>query len=154
MSQNFNTALLPPAAQILLQGVKDRLDTYVEKMSPGKTISTADGAFQQTQLWQGVIKTLLQQPPDIFMIGWGLVLDMFHEHRTGAFSAAYINRFREEIKLTSSERRNFERLVHLAYVTAEKRTRALALKQLDINVILAGLPSEEQRQKVLGFYQL
>lgn len=154
MSQNFNSSLLPPEAQIHLNSVQDRLNTYVEKMSPGKTISPADGVFQQTQLWQGVIKFLLQQPPAVFMAGWALFLQAVAEYRTGAFSPAYINRFREEIKLTTTERRNYERLMHLAYVTAEKRTRALALRQIDLKVVLAGLPTEEQRQKLLGFYQL
>ena len=154
MSQTFNTSILSPESQILLKTVQDRLNAYIETMAPGKAISAVDGAFQQTQLWQGVIKFLLQQPPEVFMVGWAVFLDSVAAHRTGAFSPAYINRFREDLKLTLIERRNFERMVHLAYVTAEKRTRTLALKQVDINVILAGLPSEEQRQKVLGFYQL
>lgn len=154
MSNHISNALLPPEAQIHLRAVEDRLKTYVETMAPGRVLSAQDGAFQQTQLWQGVINFLLQQPAEVFMAGWAHLLEVINENRGACFSPAYINRFRENVRMTLPERRNFERLMHLAMQTSDRRSRALALRQIDMNVILAGLPSESQRQKLVGFYQL
>lgn len=150
----FASSLLPPEAQLVLKSVDDRLTEYVTKMAPGVRITSNDGGFQQRQLWQGVIQTLLKQRADVFLVGWAHFLKVVAENRAGVFSPAYMNRFREELTLTVTERRNFERMLHLAYVTAEQRTRVLSMKQLDMHQILSGLPSEDQRQKVTAFYEL
>lgn len=154
MSNAFQTSLLPPEGQLAIQSVKDRLAEYVEKMAPGRPISTQDGAFQQRQLWQGVICHLLKQPAQVFIIGWAEFLKVVNENRKGCFSAGYINRFQDDLRLNMSERRNLQRLLHLAYVTADGGTRRLAMKQVDIHQILAGLTDEAQRQKVIAFYEL
>lgn len=154
MSNTFSTSLLPPEAQVLLKSVEDRLQEYISKMSPGMIISNADGALQQKLLWQGVLNFLLQQPPQIFLQGWTIFLKSVQDNRTGAFSPAYVNRFREDLKMTLVDRRNFERLIHLAYTTCDPRTRALTMKQIDMNQILAMLPNENMRQKIIAFYQL
>jgi len=151
---NFNSALLPPEAQILLQTVQDRLNQYIEKMSPGVRITETDGAFQQQQLWNGVIYFLLQQPPQIFVAGWTLFLQKVLEHRTGCFSPMYINRFRENLKLPLDQRRNYERMVHLAYTTCDPKARTLSMKQIDMHQILSMLPREDMRQKIIAFYSL
>jgi hypothetical protein len=149
-----SSALLPPDVQILLQTMEDRLNNYIEAMSPGVRITNVDGSFQQRQLWIGVIKFLLEQPPQIFIAGWGLFLKKVLEHRQGCFSPMYINRFREELKLPLEERRNYERMIHLAYTTCDTRSRVLSMKQIDMNQILSMLPREDQRQKIIAFYQL
>lgn len=153
MSNPLATALLPPASQTLLAGVQDRLTEYVEKMAVARPISASDGAFQQSQLWRGVINQLLQQSPEVFNIGWAYFLSVVLTHREGCFSPAYFNRFRDNLKLTIDERRSFERLLHLAYITADPLSRQLALKQVDFNQILARLSNENQRQLLIGFYQ-
>ncbi len=154
MSNSPNVNLFPPDVQIMLTAAKDRLKEYAEKMAPGQRISTADGAYQQRQLWQGVILALLKLPPAAFLVGWKDFLDFVNEHRKGAFSPAYIHRFREETQLTITERRNFERLLHLAYISSEPRTRPLAMKQVDMHQILSLLPTEDMRQKFVEFYSL
>lgn len=149
-----NPILFPPEFQIQLQAAQDRLDEYVIKMAPGRPISSADGAFQQRQLWQGVILQLLKQPGPVFLRGWTDFLNFVHQHRAGAFSPAYIHRFREETQLGINDRRNFERLLHLAYVSADPKVRSLAMKQVDMNMILSQLPTEDMRQKFVEFYSL
>lgn len=151
---NANPLLFPPEYQIQLQSAQDRLDEYVIKMAPGRPISSADGAFQQRQLWQGVILQLLRLPAPVFLVGWRDFLKFVNQHRKGAFSPMYIHRFREETQLGINDRRNFERLLHLAYVTADASVRALSLKQLDMNQIMSLLPSEDMRQKFIEFYDL
>lgn len=151
---NFSSSLLPPEAQTILLTVEDRLNTYIEKMGPGVRITETDGAFQQQQLWNGVINFLLQQPPQVFMAGWQLFLGKVLEHRKGCFSPMYINRFRENLKLPLDQRRNFERLVHLAYTTCDPKARVLSMKQIDMKQILATLPREDMRQKIIAFYAL
>ena len=154
MSNPFTNAMLPPEAQTLLSAVKDRLAEYVDKMAPARPISKGDGAFQQTQLWRGVIKFLLGLEDQTFQVGWAYFLSVVLEHRNGCFGPAYVNRFREGLQLTIEERRNYERLLHLAYVTADPTARVLSMKQIDMNQILARLPSETLRQKLIAFYRL
>lgn len=154
MSTQFDNALLPPATQTIIATVKDRLKQYVEVMAPAKPVSTADGTFQQTQLWRGVVNYLLQQETSVFVVGWGVFLQVVREHRDGCFNAAHLHRFREHLLLAKEDRLNFERLLHLAQVTADPGARVLAMKQIDLNRILAGLPSEQMRQKILEFYRL
>lgn len=154
MSTPFQTSMLPPEGQLAIQSVKDRLTEYVEKMAPGRPISNADGAFQQRQLWQGVILHLLRQPAQVFVVGWAELLRVVNENRKGCFSPQYVNRFQEDLRLTMAERRSLQRLVHLAFVTADGGSRRLALKQVDLHQILSGLEDEDQRQKVISFYEL
>ena len=154
MSNPFTNAMLPPEAQTLLRAVQDRLAEYVLKMAPARPISQADGSFQQTQLWRGVINFLLNLDDQTFQVGWAYFLSVVLEHRNGCFGPGYVNRFREGMQLTIEERRNFERLIHLAYVTADPRTRVLSMKQLNMNQILARLPTETLRQKLIAFYSL
>lgn len=154
MSDTHSSSLLPPEAQLTLKTVEDRLNDYIEKMAPGRPTTSEEGAFQQKQLWQGVISFLLQQPAPIFIEGWKLFLKKVHENRSGAFSPMYVNRFREEIKLSIQDRRNNERLLHLAYTTCDARSRALMMRQIDMNQILSALPTEDMRQKIIAFYQL
>ena len=154
MTNHISNALLPPEAQVHLRAVEDRLKEYVDTMAPGRVLTAEAGAFQQTQLWQGVINFLLQQPPEVFMAGWAHFLDVVNQNREACFNPAYVNRFRENVRMTLPERRNFERLLFLALQTSDLRSRALALRQIDMNVVLAGLANESQRQKLIGFYQL
>lgn len=154
MSNTYDTSLLPPAAQTHLKAVEDRLAEYVLKMAPGRPITEKDGAFQQRQLWHGVMNFLLKQETPVFLAGWSIFLDVVAEHRKDCFSPGYIHRFRESTQLTLEERRNFERLIHLAVMTSDPKARTLALKQIDMHQILARLPSEDMRQKIIAFYQL
>lgn len=154
MSNTFQTSLLPPEAQTNLKAVEDRLKDYVAKMSPGQPITNVEGSLQQKQLWQGVILFLLKQPAPVFLQGWAMFLQVVLDNRKGAFSPMYVNRFREELKLPIDDRRNFERLIHLAYTTCEPKARPLSMRQIDMGQILAMLPSEEMRQKIIAYYQL
>jgi hypothetical protein len=154
MSNPFSNAMLSSEAQTLLKAVQDRLEIYVEKMAPAKTLSQAEGNFQQTQLWRGVIQFLFNQDTETFVVGWGYFLSVVLQHRDACFSPAYINRFRESVQISIEDRRNLERLLHLAYVTADPSSRVLSMKQINMNQILARLPSETMRQKLLEFYRL
>lgn len=154
MSNLVNTALMGPEAMTVLRTVEDRLATYVDTMAPGKPINSQDGAFQQRQLWQGVINFLLNQSAPIFLAGWDIFLKVVDENRQGCFSPAYIHRFREETNLGVIDRRNYERLIHLAYVTSSAGARKLSLKQIDMRHVLASLPKEDQRQKLVAFYEI
>lgn len=154
MSNLINNALLAPGAQTVLKTVEDRLALYVETMAPGKPVNSQEGAFQQKQLWSGIIVLLFTQPTPVFMAGWDIFLKVVDENRAGCFSPAYIHRFREETNLGVADRRNYERLLTLAYATSSPKLRVLGLKQIDMRHVLAGLAKEDMRQKLIAFYQL
>lgn len=154
MSTSFDIAMMSPDGQLALQALKDRLDEYVTKMAPGRPISSDDGAFQQRQLWHGVVNHLLKQTPQVFLVGWAEFLKVVLENRKGCFSPQYLHRFQDSVKLTMVERRNLQRLLHLAYVTCDPSARRLSLKQVDLNHILSTLSDEGQRQKLIAFYEI
>ncbi|QVD49160.1 permease of the drug/metabolite transporter (DMT) superfamily [Xanthomonas phage vB_XciM_LucasX] len=154
MSNPISEALLPDETKAMLANVRERVVNYVSKMAPGVAISDADGATQQKLLWTGVLMYVMNLPATQFEYGWGEFLKLVQEHRKGAFSLAYVNRFQANLLLTLPERRNFQRLMHLAEKTCDPKARPLGLKQIDMRLILAGLPSEPVRQKFIAFYQI
>lgn len=136
----------------LVTVIEDRLKNYISAMAPGKTISNVEIIKQQRVLWTGVFKQVLSISPQHFAEAWAAILALVAQNTNGCFGMAYRNRLVDEAISDRSERRQFDRLLHLACVTADIPTRSLALKQVDLGLILASLPDERQRQMFLEFY--
>lgn len=154
MSNPIDEPLLPDAIKISLELVRQRLAEYAEVMGAGKPISEETIRLQQRNLWNGVIRTILEIDPAHFDRFWAIFLDSVNQNRKGCYAPERISRGVFEMPVPPQDRRNFQRLLHLAYMTADPRGRALALKQVNMERVLSGLNSEAQRQKLIGFYRL
>jgi len=132
--------------------IEDRLKGYIVTMTPGKTVSETEILKQQRVLWTGVFKAVLSISPQHFGEAWALVLRYVNAESKGCFDMAYRNRMVNEAIVDRNERRQFERLMHLACVTADPKARSLSLKQIDLGLVLATLNDERQRQLFMEFY--
>lgn len=144
--------LLPVEDQIALQTLDDRLVNYITKMAPGKANSDADLALQQKLLMNNVFEYALNLPAHLFHKAWAQILNRVHQNITGCFSLAYSARGLAYMQVDQKTRRNFERLLTLTYTTADPKARQYSIKQVHLDLILAGLPNEVQRQKLQDFY--
>lgn len=154
MTSSLETlANLPPAAQINFQAHQERLNQYVTRMAPGVPITTQEGVNMQMLLWN-TIKQMLNREGSEFVLHYSEFLRYIREHRKGAFAERYLYRFFEHLRLSATERTNFERLLNLMVITCDPAMRQLALRQVDLRSSLAGLTSDSQRQKIAAYYEL
>ena len=148
-----------PAAVPMDQHLARALEDYTEAMRPGKPITAENGAREQLKLWRAIQGVLTKNGSE-FVKGWSDLLAYVAKHkrqdngRDGVFGERYIYRFFDNVRLSSGERRNFERMLNLILTTADPRSRQLTLKQVDLKSTLAGMADENVRQKVIGFYQV
>lgn len=146
-------AALPPAARINFETHQSRLKDYIDKMTPGRPVSTQEGTSAQMGLWN-LIKLMLTREGSEFVLHYSHLLETIREHRRGAFSERYLYRFFEHLKLSAEDRTNFTRLLNLMITTCDPSIRHLAMKQVDLRTALAGLRNEGQRQRVAAYYEL
>lgn len=144
--------MLPIEDQIALQTLDDRLVSYITKMAPGKMNSDSELAVQQKLLMNNVFEYALGLPDHLFHKAWAQVLNRIHQNITGCFSLLYSARGLTFMQVDQRTRRNFERLLSLTYTTADPKARPYAIKQVNLDLVLAGLSSELQRQKLQDFY--
>lgn len=152
MNEYIPDPLLPVQEQIILQTVDDRLKSYIAKMAPGKANSDADLALQQKLLMNNVFEYALGLPAHLFHKAWAQILARVHENSAGCFSLMYSARGLAYMQVDQKTRRNFERLLSLTYTTADPKARQYSIKQVNLDLILSGLGSETQRQKLQDFY--
>lgn len=141
------------------QTLEDALTAYVTELAPSRPVEPVVGARYQVQLWRA-IQHVLALEGSAFVKQWSALLAFVDANkltsngRPGVFSAGYAFRYFSEVKIGASDRRNFERMLNLITITAERRTRQLALKQVDMKATLSGFNDEAIRQKLIGFYQV
>lgn len=148
----LHQAAVPRAAEhILLDSLDQRMNAYLAVMGKGKSVDTAQGVLQQTNLW-GIIKWVLSKEQGEFTVLYGRLLQIIDTNSDAAFSAAYAFRFFESLRLSVVDRRNFERMMNLLISTCNPRTRAMALKQIDLRRTLDGFIDNTIQQRVVAFY--
>lgn len=146
-------AALPPEARINFEAHQQRLADYVAGMAPGKPLTNEAGVAFQMSLWNS-IKIMLAKQGSEFVLHYSEMLKTIRENRRGAFSERHLFRFFEYLRISSEDRRNFERLLNLMVVTCDPGLRQLALRQVDMRSSLSGLKSEQQRQNICAYYAL
>lgn len=146
-------AALPPAKIFSLQSLQDRLALYLKHMAPGVPVDANKGAEHQQALWS-TIKYVLSKKESEFVALYAELLKTAAEHRNGAFGPKYLYRFFDIIQLSSTERRNFERMLNLIYATAVPSTRQMTLRQIDFHTTFKGFPDPQIQEKIAGFYSV
>jgi hypothetical protein len=162
MSQSFNPstpgvmhqASVPGASElVLIDALEQRLKNYLAAMGPSKPIDGPQGALQQAQLWQ-TIKWVLTKERGEFTILYGKLLEIIAANRQGSFHERNAYRFFDQLKLSTPERRNFERMLNLMLTTCDPRTRALSMRQVDLRRVLEGFTDNAIHQRIVGFYEV
>ena len=132
---------------ILLQQIEE----YQNKMQPRKPVSRNDLSKNQIGLYR-VITRILTLDED-FNLVYTKLLEMFHEGRDGVFHETHVFRATEALELPENDRKQFLRLLNLIKFTADVKSRAIALKQIDFGRTLEFIP-EIGRQKLLNYYNV
>lgn len=139
-----------------LHVIHTELSKYVEHMAPSVPVNAETGAMYQKSLYRTLVATL-KLPDEIFAQGWGIVLDIAHRHRSGAFDEARIYRFFEHLRpMGHQEVDGFRNLLHLIINTADPKGRAIALKQIDLQGLASRLHLGNSRagERLVAYYSL
>lgn len=134
------------------QAIVAILDKYKKEMAPGVSQSGHDQATQQYYLWRGLVTVINQTPVVEFRDTWSIVLQYFYEERNGVFGENYVFRAADQWRWDLKLLTEFQTLINLMILTRDRNTRALGLKQVDINRTLGSSYTEQGRQKLLTFY--
>lgn len=128
-----------------------RIRIYCKNMAPGKQLTPAAGAAEQSALYRS-IQNIINRQGTYFTPLFTALLAVFAAERTAALGDRYRNRFMEHVVLSQSDRNAFLSLTHLLSVTADPKSRELALKQLDLELALENGLTAEGKLRVLGYF--
>lgn len=146
-------------AELKLKGTSEEkslihtLETYVEKMAPGRPMNSTEGAQHQYTLWMALFNVIHNAPSSQFKSLWNIVLAFFKKHEKGALGECYYNRFSEMWKYDLRQLAAYQRLVNLISLTADPETRAVGLRQVNLDVTLSEGFSEDGRNRLIMFYK-
>lgn len=128
------------------------IDEYIANMQPSKPITVENGCKNQVTLFRSITQILNHLNED-FNVVYSEMLRKVHEHSNGVFYDANVFRFFDNISLNEKERKQFQRLLNLLKLTADPKSRQVALKQVDLGKTLEFFP-ESVKQKILTFYRV
>lgn len=141
---------LPVESKLLVQNVID----YATEMSPKKRVTEATGVHQQTKLYNTLV-TLINKVEEAHRMAYAAVFLVIEENRSGAFNELNAFRYGDAQRfLTKEKRKTFRGLLHLFITVAPRDTRAMMLRQIDLDKVLGdnGIASAG-RERLKGFLE-
>lgn len=137
-------------AQLVLSTVVE----YVTTMHPKRPVEPAKMLRQQTALYRALTTAINRLEAEEFTTVWGWLLQQFSLYRKGVFAERYVFRGFEDIALPESDRKAFQRLLNLIVLTADPKSRPIALRQVDMGKTLELGVTEPGRQRLHAFYNV
>ncbi len=130
------------------------MDEYIAAMAPNKAMDADTGAKWQRRLWTMVSNVLTRIPRDEFDITWNTILNYFNEHGADndVLGARFVFRFNHMWAHSKTDLDNLNKLLNLIRLTCNPATRAIGLKQVDLDRTLANV-GQESRNRLLNFYK-
>lgn len=130
-----------------IQAVKD----YMVAMAKGRSVTDAEIHRYQVNFLRNVVSMINNVENDFDKV-MNVFLYLFNENPTGAFDEVRIYRHLPHLNLGGEEFKAFQFLTDLFRLTADPKTRTIALKQVDLTKSLAYGLTERGRQKMISFY--
>lgn len=132
--------------------VESELTSYMEAMLPSAAVNPEVGGKWQFSLLT-LIKGILQTPEqDAFNVKWGTLLSFFHKYEKELFNMNYAFRFPQNWPGSDAEFTLFRRVVMLAIMTADPKTRKKEIKAMANLDAVTSVMSEDQKARLLSFY--
>lgn len=132
--------------------VESELTSYMEAMLPSAAVNPEVGGKWQFSLLT-LIKSILQTPEqDAFNVKWGTLLSFFHKYEKELFNMNYAFRFPQNWPGSDAEFTLFRRVVMLAIMTADPKTRKKEIKAMANLDAVTSVMSEDQKARLLSFY--
>lgn len=125
---------------------------YIKKMAPKVRVLGDDGARQQYMLWLTIRNVVNDSPNNEFKSLWNTILSFFNEYKEGVFAETHVFRFSEFWQWDKKELDAFQRIVNLIKLTADPKSRATNLRQIDMNRALVFPINDTGRTRLLSFY--
>lgn len=129
----------------------DVMGQYLEVMKPGHSHAADEGPQMQIRFYR-MIQAILRLEGTDFTNMFNQLLTTINEHRKEHFYERYVYRYFDQLKLSISDRKNFERFLNLLITTCDPKTRNTTLKQVDLNKTMDGF-DDDAHQKVTSFYE-
>lgn len=139
---------VPPANQIDI----NRIQIYIEKMAPRRPIDAKVGVAEQVALYRS-IQNIINRQEDYFTQLFSALLFLFKtEGATGALSDRYRMRFMENVTLPVGDRKAFANITAMLHILADPASRAIAMKQVNLERALENGLTAEGRDRVLNYF--
>lgn len=147
-------AQIKKSGTIAQKSLVTSIEAYMTNMAPGKPVKTDDGAKYQYQLWKTIQNLAHNAPVEEFKSLWNLLLMFVNQHKQGVFHDRYLFRFSEYWVHSIEELNGFQRILNLINLTCDPATRALGLRQINMDATLTDGFTDEARQRILSFYRV
>ncbi len=135
-----------------LYGVLENvLNNYEKAMKAKMPVNREVGAQKQTELYQIIVR--VAQSRNHFTVNWELILKHFHENPTGCYSANYVMRFLDGMKVTKNDITLFTRLLNLIMFTADPAKIRESLRRVSVEKTLSNVSSPIMRANITGYYR-
>jgi hypothetical protein len=121
----------PTTGDITRAAVTSQLERYVEEMALGRPISDQEGSANQYLLWV-TIKNMVSLDGAEFAQTYATFLDIIAAHRQSAFSEKAVYRTFDGSRIHPGDERKMARFMNLALATADRATRLLGLRQVNL----------------------
>lgn len=125
---------------------------YGQIMRRNRAIDLATGIQQQKFLFKAILWIINGAPYNEFKEAFEHLLTMFAENKTGAFSPEPLHRFMANVELDPEELKSFPLLLDMMTHLADKKSRQLALKQINLSKPLQRPVTEEGKNRVVNFF--
>jgi hypothetical protein len=141
---------LPVQAKLLVQDVID----YSVAMSSKKRITEDMGVRQQVKLYNALL-TLINKVEESHRLAYAAVLLVIEENRQDAFHEFHAFRFGDAHRfLTKEKRKTFRTLLHLFINVSVRETRAMMLRQMDLDKMLRDQNIQDSgRERIKSFLE-
>lgn len=128
------------------------MDNYYTAMKPGRMVKDEDGAKMQQSLFTLINGVLNTPRPEDFVSAWNTILAFYAQYSDSVFGIRMINRF---LHMWPSSHTAYNMLLaanNLLMLTADPKTRANSLKQVNLDKTMSQGFTDLARQRVMEFY--
>lgn len=125
---------------------------YGQVMRRNRAIEQAAGIQQQKFLFKAILWIINGAPYTEFKAAFEFLLALFAENKTGAFTPELLHRFMANVELDPEELKAFPLLLDMMTHLADKKSRQLALKQINLSKPLQRPVTEEGKNRVVNFF--
>lgn len=145
--------VLDTGTELTKRTIRDVLQ-YTKDMAPGVPVNIDGGSLKQINLYRTLMNSINNAPTD-FQLMFATILRIVYETKdTGAFQVKYVFRFFPSMPLNKADRDNFSALIHAMLQLCNPSGRAVALKQIDFNKLVAFGYTPQGRQRMLSFFNI
>lgn len=132
--------------------VREDLLAYAEGMK--KEGGNEVKAAQYQQLLLRCIARVTALRGQDFVDGWTEMLKFYVDHKSTIFKPGLLYNGVAMMAVSSKQQKHFSAMTTVLHKTCDPDTRDDQIKTIDFVIALAGLPNEESRHMVLGYYNL